>query len=112
MVWRPVPTEGVRGQVYVLHFDRPVGTERQQARHYIGWALRAEPRIQAHRRGWGARLLEVLHEAGGSFTVAQVWPDATRADERRLKNRGGGSRVCAVCLGHEYAPRRRRRRAS
>lgn len=107
MPWRPIPQARVRGQVYVLHFDRPVGPPHQRAGHYIGWSLRADDRIRQHRNGHGGRLPAVLHAAGGSFVVAQVFDGATRADERRLKNRGGASRVCAVCRGRPMVLRDR-----
>lgn len=79
--------------VYLLHFDRPY----QHARHYTGWACDIDRRLEAHRRGQGARLMEVVVGAGIGFTVARLWPDADRHKERRLKRSGSASRYCPVC---------------
>ncbi|MFI6814737.1 hypothetical protein ACIBG7_20155 [Nonomuraea sp. NPDC050328] len=83
----------VSGTVYLLHFDRPY----RHARHYIGWtAGDLERRLQQHRSGKGARLLEVITAAGISFAVARIW-DGGRNLERSLKRRGGASRCCPLC---------------
>jgi hypothetical protein len=85
---------GEMGTVYLLHFDRPFA----HARHYRGWARTAnlDARIAHHRAGTsGARLMEVIHDAGIGFTVAKTEP-GTRARERQLKARGA-SRSCPLC---------------
>jgi predicted GIY-YIG superfamily endonuclease len=48
------------GTVYLLHFDRPY----KRARHYLGWASDLDARLAQHTAGHGARLLEVVHDAG------------------------------------------------
>ena len=48
------------GTVYLLHFDQPY----KHARHYIGWAVNLTARLAAHERGYGARLLAVVRDAG------------------------------------------------
>jgi hypothetical protein len=96
--WRPVPDATEVGDVYVLHFHAPIGPPHQQARHYIGWARNTTRRVEHHRRGTAGVVLTTLAKRLGiGFEVAQVIPNCTRADERRFKNRGGGSRVCAIC---------------
>lgn len=82
-----------RGTVYLLHFDEPY----KHARHYIGWSDNLDARIDAHRNGTGARLLEVIIGAGIGFCVARTWKRKTRAYERRLKKRGGAARICPLC---------------
>lgn len=80
--------------VYLLHFDRPY----KHARHYIGVTRGdLDARIEAHRNGHGANLMRVLRRAGIGFTLARIWSDAEFALERRLKNRGGASRICPLC---------------
>ena len=82
--------------VYLIHFDRPY----KHARHYTGWTRNAKTlprRIAHHRNGTGARLMQVVTEAGITFEVAKTWPDGTRDDERRLKRRGGAARICPTC---------------
>lgn len=86
---RPSP----RGTVYLLHFDRPY----KHARHYLGWARNVEARLAHHGGSHGARLMHVVALAGISWQLARTWPDSTRADERRLKQRGGRSRICPIC---------------
>jgi predicted GIY-YIG superfamily endonuclease len=80
------------GTVYLLHFSAPY----RHAAHYTGFATDLEARLAAHRAGRGARLVEVITDAGLSFTVARTWP-GTRALERQLKRRGGARRWCPVC---------------
>ena len=82
--------------VYLLHFDRPFGTDRQQAKHYTGYAADLDARLAQHGTGNGARLLAVVHEAGIGWTLARTWPGG-RTRERQLKRQGGASRRCPLC---------------
>ncbi len=116
----PLPKEAYGqtvGQVYLLHFLGEGIAHGPQARvkHYLGWAEDAEARIAKHMRGTSrARLMEVVKERGVSFTVARVWDGVTREFERRLKNQGGLSRHCPVCIAEgtdrKALNRERRRR--
>jgi predicted GIY-YIG superfamily endonuclease len=78
--------------VYLLHFDRRYA----HAGHYIGSTDNLERRIYQHRKGRGARLMEVITQAGIDFTVSRTW-EGDRKKERQLKNRGGASRLCPLC---------------
>jgi hypothetical protein len=86
--------------LYLLHFDRPY----QHARHYLGFAKDVptmHQRIDWHYNASAAdgkkhRLMQAVRGAGISFTLARVWPDGTRDDERRKKQRGH-SRHCPIC---------------
>jgi predicted GIY-YIG superfamily endonuclease len=90
--------------VYLLHFDRAyVGTRRnpaaqrtQIAQHYLGYAGDVAARIERHRSGQGARLIEVITQAGIAFTLAATWPGG-RAEERRLKRQHHAARLCPIC---------------
>jgi hypothetical protein len=87
------------GLVYLLHFDRPIGdlgNPRGYATHYTGWTLDLPARLQEHAAGRGARLMEVVGEAGIGWQLARVW-SGTRARERSLKGSGGAARRCPVC---------------
>lgn len=93
------------GSVYLLHFNEPyVGQRRnplahrvQVASHYIGFAQGdLEARLEAHASGQGARLMQVIAEAGISFELARVWPGG-RMVERRLKNRKEARALCPIC---------------
>ena len=85
--------------VYLIHFSSPIGSERHQARHYLGIAEDLQKRLTDHAMGRGARLLEVLRERGIEWSLARVWADGDRALERRLKNFNGSDRFCPCCQG-------------
>jgi predicted GIY-YIG superfamily endonuclease len=85
--------------VYLLHFDQ----RYQHAGHYTGWAEHLDQRLAQHQRGAGARLVEVITQAGIGFRVARLWPAASKAQERSLKNSGGASRYCPICKDERKA---------
>ena len=70
----------MKGTVYLLHFSEAY----KHARHYVGFTNNLESRLDAHARGQGARLLQVIIEAGHTFELARTW-QGTRKDERRIK---------------------------
>jgi hypothetical protein len=82
--------------VYLLHLSAPF----KHAKHYTGWTRDKSTlpkRLAHHRKGSGARLMQVVAEAGIDFTLARTWDDGDRAKERRLKRSGGASRYCPTC---------------
>jgi len=79
--------------VYLLHFDRPFG----HARHYCGWAVDVEGRLQHHENGTGANLLRFVRAAGITWRLVRTWPDGDKTFERRVKRQGGLARVCPEC---------------
>lgn len=87
------------GTVYLLHFERPIGdldNPRGQARHYLGYTEDLEARLQAHRSGNGARLMEVVSELGIGWTLARTW-QGERDVGRRLKRQHNSPRFCPIC---------------
>ena len=82
----------VPGTVYLLHLDQPF----KHARHYLGWASDLDARLAQHAAGDGARLLQVVRDAGIGWQLARTWP-GDRYRERQLKKQGGRSRMCPVC---------------
>lgn len=82
-----------KGTCYLLHFDRPY----KHARHYLGWTLDLPKRLDEHLNGNGARLIDVITAEGIGFEVARVWTGMTLRDEKRLKARGSGVRLCPLC---------------
>jgi predicted GIY-YIG superfamily endonuclease len=93
------------GTVYLFHFDQ----RYEHAGHYTGWAEDLDHRVAEHQAGRGARLIEVITQAGISFRLARTWPGVTRARERQLKRQGGASRHCPICQDDRKArglPRR------
>lgn len=90
------------GWCYLLHLERPF----RHARHYLGWtaAESVYDRIERHRAGAGANFLRHVNDAGIGYELVRVWPGG-RVMERRLKNRGGASRLCPVCRAERAAER-------
>ena len=82
----------ITGTIYLLHFSQPY----QHARHYLGWTRDLEVRLAQHRSGQGARLMEVVRDAGLTFDLVRTWT-GDRYLERRLKHRGGHARLCPIC---------------
>lgn len=83
---------GERGTVYLLHFAQPY----RHARHYTGWTTDLDARLAEHKAGRGARLLQVIGNAGIDWSLARTW-EGTRSRERQLKRTGGASRRCPLC---------------
>jgi hypothetical protein len=86
------------GVIYLIHFDQPIGdlaNPRGFASHYTGWTLDLPARLVDHAHGRGARLMQVVGEAGIGWQLARIWT-GTRARERSLKQRGA-TRRCPVC---------------
>jgi len=81
------------GTVYLLHFDEPVS---DHARHYLGWATDLDARLEAHREGRGARLMEVCKERGITWHLSRTW-EGTRDRERAIKDRAESPRLCPDC---------------
>ena len=91
-----VPSPGQDpGTVYLLHLDPPY----RHARHYLGWTRDLAARLEAHRAGQGARLMEVVKQAGGGFHLARTWPGG-RDRERAIKDRHEAPKLCPECSGH------------
>ncbi len=89
-------TEYPDGTVYLLHLDPPY----KHARHYtMPHPADLHTRLAAHAAGTGARLMEVVKAAGGSFRLARTWPGG-RTRERELKDRHDAPRLCPICTPH------------
>lgn len=90
------------GGVYLLHLSKPLGNplnSRGMARHYLGFTDSYQTRLEQHRRGAGAALLRAAKLADIDFSLARVWPGATRAGERKLKDQHNARRLCPICQG-------------
>ena len=87
--------------VYLIHFERPY----QHARHYIGYTDNLDQRIHDHEcNAHGARLLQVVREAGIHFVVVRTWPDGDPALERKLKRQKKAWMLCPMCKAERRGP--------
>jgi hypothetical protein len=97
----PIPGQyHQRGDVYVLHLDPPY----KHAAHYSGFSpeegegVEARVADQATGGSAAARLMQVQHEAGGTFRVGRVWRGVTREREVRVKE-SSAAKYCLICRG-------------
>lgn len=79
--------------VYILHFDVPY----KHAKHYTGYAENLKGRLAHHANGTGARLTQVVRNAGIGWKLARVWEGADRNFERRIKRRKEAPQLCPIC---------------
>jgi predicted GIY-YIG superfamily endonuclease len=94
------PASEVIGTAYLIHFSR----RWRHNGHYIGWTSKPlAERIEAHRRGNGAKLMRIIRREGIDWEVARTWPDVTVFREKQLKRKGGASRMCPLCGIHPQA---------
>jgi predicted GIY-YIG superfamily endonuclease len=85
---------------YLLHFSKPY----KHAKHYLGSADDLFARLQQHNAGQGARLTQVVREAGIDLILARTW-NGDRSFERRLKRQHNSPRLCPICNPpHEPEP--------
>jgi predicted GIY-YIG superfamily endonuclease len=87
--------------VYLLHFSAPYC----HAQHYMGTTDDLDARLVLHMTGRGARLVEVIVNAGLSFTLARTWKGGRRL-ERQLKRRHEAPRLCPICRAERAAAER------
>ncbi|MBN1886459.1 MAG: hypothetical protein JW850_00650 [Thermoflexales bacterium] len=78
--------------VYLLHFNKPY----RHARHYLGSADNLDARLARHASGNGARLVEVVSQAGITWQLARTWQGG-RELERALKRRKNTPTLCPLC---------------
>ncbi len=79
-------------QCYLIHFDTPY----KHARHYLGYSHDLAARLAAHQSGAGARLMEVINQAGITWQLARTWRGG-RDLESRLKRQHSGVKLCPIC---------------
>lgn len=80
------------GTVYLIHFQKPY----KHAKHYLGYSSNLDDRLDAHRKGNGARLMEVVGNEGIDWVLARTWKGG-RGLERKLKNQKNSPRLCPIC---------------
>jgi len=100
--------------IYLLHLDRPL-SPKHTAQHYKGSAEDIEARVEEHRRGNGARIMQVAAERGIGFVLARVWecPEglSLREAEKAIKVQKHSPRLCPICNGRAAKQKREARRS-
>lgn len=81
-----------QGYVYVLRFEKPLGSAKHQAQTYIGWAKDVDLRISQHRAGQGAAITRAAAQQGIHMEPIIILR-GTRSLERQLKNMKSSTRV-------------------
>ena len=82
--------------ILILNDRAHLDAAYKHARHYTGWAIDLNARLEAHRTGRGARLMQVITDAGITWQLARTWPGG-RDLERAIKNRHNAPRICPLC---------------
>jgi predicted GIY-YIG superfamily endonuclease len=77
---------------YLIHLHKPY----KHARHYLGYTRNLPTRIKLHTAGAGARLMEVVTNAGIQWEVVRTWHGG-RDMERKLKRRKNSPALCPLC---------------
>ena len=84
------------GQLSCTKARPAISAAARNCRQVQHWTRDLDARLEAHRAGQGARLMEVVKKAGGSFRLARTWTGG-RDRERAIKNRHEAPRLCPVC---------------
>lgn len=118
-----------KGTVYLFHFHQPIGSERHQATHYVGWAENLERRIAEHFSGQGARIMAYVsgwrkrdadpeslfpdyresyrvQELAITWDVVVLAEGVTRDYERAIKRHRNHKHYCPVCVDRPRRPRK------
>jgi putative endonuclease len=93
--------------VYILELARPLGNHRHQARFYVGWTKNEatlQQRLDHHRKGTGAAFTRAAVERGIDFQLVLTLPEATKTDERRIKNQKNTRRFVERHLRRQSQP--------
>jgi hypothetical protein len=83
------------GWIYLIHFDEPY----KHAKHYLGFTKNLDLRMLRHASGTGARLMQVVEDAGIDWRISRVW-FGDRYLERQLKGHSS-TRYCPICQAKE-----------
>lgn len=81
--------------VYILEFERPLGSARHQARYYIGFCedSRFNARMRHHAKGTGAKITAAAAAQGIGFRVVALFEGKGRDYERYLKRQKNTPRL-------------------
>lgn len=78
------PDDSEPGHIYILQFDRALGSEKHRAEFYGGWSRYLPQRLQHHAAGRGAAITRYAVRHGIGFKLVFSAP-GTPADEKAMK---------------------------
>lgn len=106
LTWRGITIQlfplRTRYYVYLIHFHE----RYKHAGHYLGSTCCLDARLYAHEHGYGARLMEVVTEAGITWSLARLWPCETYEEMRQLERKLKQQHSPVLCP--ECNPRRQK----
>lgn len=80
-------------KVYLIHFDTPL----KHAKHYLGYSKNnVRERVQKHRTGKGARLMDAVTRQAITWHVSRTW-DGDYELESMLKRQHNARDLCPTC---------------
>lgn len=86
--------------IYLIHFEHPIGSQRHQAQHYLGYVdggnQHVFSRLQQHQSGNGARILAHCNQQQVPYKVVRTMRGGYYM-ERLLKSRRNHKRLCPIC---------------
>lgn len=93
----------MEAEVYLIHFAYPFVRGKRSCQHYLGsTVVGVNKRCDLHRKGRGAKLMQLVTAAGIPWTVVRTWtttPAERYKLERSLKNKRNHKRLCPSCKG-------------
>lgn len=88
-------------QVYLIHFDQPIGSDGHMAQHYIGFTQNLVTRLRHHKAGTGAYIMAAVSRQGIPWNVVRTWDVATKDEgyalESKLKACHNHKLLCPIC---------------
>ena len=83
---------------YLLLFSAPLGSDKHQAQHYLGYTSASlKKRLAARCAGTGARITAAAVEQGIELTLVRHWSEGNRSLERQLKRWKKHPSLCPAC---------------
>lgn len=85
-------------RVYLLHLEGMFPEHDKPIMHYLGSADSVPDRVAAHKRGNGARLLQIAAEREATVTLVRTWWTGGRGLEYWIKRKHKRQKdLCPIC---------------
>lgn len=88
--------------VYILHFNKRIGSDKHSAHHYCGFTSRDfNIRKQEHLSSCNVPIIKAFRDQGATFEVGKVWENEGRGFERWLKRTNRNVKGCCLVCREE-----------